>query len=184
MLSQKKLQVFHEKLYDAIDPEKPGFCYIGHSGLVVLSARCRRSKAVARSEKYALHVLAEKQQAEGLLSTETMQKANPLICINPGCPRHPAYDRKQQFCTVCRAPYCSRNCQKAHWPEHKLCCKAAAARTEQALKKLQATVGPEGVAAAKELGMKLMVGQIGYDDVREELFKMLGMGGSAFGADK
>ena len=107
---------------------------------------------MTRSDKHALHVLAEKQQAEGLLSTETIKQANALMCVNPGCPRHPAYDRKQQFCTVCRAPYCSRNCQKAHWPEHKLRCKAAAARKEEVLKKLQAiamaTAGPEGMAAA------------------------------------
>ena len=169
-------------LYDATDPEKPGFWYIGHSGLVIV-ARCQWSKAVARSDKYALHVLAEKQHAEGLLSAETIKQANALMCVNPGCPRHPAYDRKQQFCTVCQAHYCSRNCQKAHWPEHKLRCKAAAARTEQFLKKLQATHGPEGVVAAMELARKLMAGQHGNAGAREEVLKMLGIGGSAIGAD-
>ena len=139
---------------------------------------------MARSDEYALHVLAEKQQAEGLLSAKTIKQANALMCVNPGCPRHPAYDRKQQFCTVCRAPYCSRNCQKAHWPEHELRCKAA--RTEQILKKLQAmaTDGPEGMAAAMELARKLMAGQHGNADAREEFLEMLGMRGSAFGADK
>ena len=140
---------------------------------------------MARSDKYGLHVLAEKQQAEGLLSAETIKQANALMCVNPCCPRHPAYDRKQQFCTVCRAPYCHRNCQKAHWPEHKLRCKAAAA-AEQVLKKLQAmaTAGPEGMAAAMVLARKVMAGQHGNADVREEVLKMLGMGESAIGADK
>ena len=172
-------------LYDATDTGKPGFCYIGQSRLVIV-ARCQWSKAVARSDEYALHVLAEKQQAEGLLSAETIKQANALRCVNPGCPRHPAYDRKQQFCTVCRAPYCSRNCQKAHWLEHKLRCEAAAARTEQIVKKLQAmaTDGPEGMAAALELARKLMAGQHSNADTLEEFLKKLGMGRSAFGADK
>ena len=130
---------------------------------------------MARSDEYALHVLAEKQEAEGLLSAEDIKQANPLMCVNPGCPRHPAYDRKQQFCTVCRAPYCSRNCQKAHWPEHKLRCKAAAARTEQIVRKLQAmaTDGPEGMAAALELARKLMAGQHGNADAMELARKLM-----------
>jgi hypothetical protein len=30
-------------------------------------------------------------------------------------------------CVRCRAPYCSRECRRAHWPERKAACKAAAA---------------------------------------------------------
>lgn len=40
-------------------------------------------------------------------------------CARPGCP-----SAANRFCSVClREPYCSSNCQKADWKEHKPICK-------------------------------------------------------------
>ena len=45
-----------------------------------------------------------------------------LPCSNPGCER-PMTSR----CSRCAVPYCSPDCQRAHWPKHKAECKARAA---------------------------------------------------------
>ncbi|XP_070540047.1 tudor domain-containing protein 1-like isoform X1 [Ptychodera flava] len=42
-----------------------------------------------------------------------------------GCPRPCMYCKKAgvMFCSRCKGPYCSHECQKKHWPEHRAMCK-------------------------------------------------------------
>jgi len=48
----------------------------------------------------------------------------PRICANPACQKVATAGKKFQTCSACGStPYCSKECQAAHWKEHKSICK-------------------------------------------------------------
>lgn len=60
---------------------------------------------------------------QALISTQRQGK--PAVCCEPSCDRAKADGFSLKRCTGCHvARYCSRECQKKHWQEHKQVCKA------------------------------------------------------------
>ena len=51
-----------------------------------------------------------------------LTQKNNTICDYDGCNKP-----GRKFCTVCRTPYCSRECQKSAWKSHKVVCQQKAA---------------------------------------------------------
>lgn len=49
----------------------------------------------------------------------------PIACSRPGCT-----ELFKSRCSKCATPYCSSECQRLHWTEHKLTCKARTAGSE------------------------------------------------------
>jgi len=48
----------------------------------------------------------------------------PRVCANPACQKVATPGKKFQTCSACGStPYCSKECQAAHWKEHKSICK-------------------------------------------------------------
>src|SRR5437870_2341550 len=48
-----------------------------------------------------------------------------VACASRECPTPYNPDRKMKFCARCRmVRYCSQECQRAHWSEHKSMCRA------------------------------------------------------------
>ena len=49
-------------------------------------------------------------------------KSEPKLGLCGYC-KHRKERRELMVCALCRIPqYCSKACQEAHWPEHKVCC--------------------------------------------------------------
>lgn len=64
---------------------------------------------------------------------KSQEKQNPLTqtqkrqCSNPKCPNQSGTISDMKVCGNCKkvgknTPYCSRNCQQQHWPQHKTIC--------------------------------------------------------------
>ncbi len=78
-----------------------------------------------------------------------LQKAIMDKCSNPDCPE--ASSGALSECAACHdARYCSRDCQKAHWPNHKARCKEVRKELEQKEQNNQQKL----LDALKELGLE------------------------------
>ena len=121
-------------------------------GMINRSAKLNHQKSLGKKEKKEVKKQAE---AEG--------------CAYPGCKfvDDGWLEVKMLQCANCRkVAYCSKKCQKAHWPEHKIPCKGgpvsypAGARLEYIYKKEPTGVicqvlrsETEGVYVLKDLGL-------------------------------
>eukprot|EP00599_Poterioochromonas_sp_BG-1_P008781 CAMPEP_0173145884 /NCGR_PEP_ID=MMETSP1105-20130129/8158_1 /TAXON_ID=2985 /ORGANISM="Ochromonas sp., Strain BG-1" /LENGTH=117 /DNA_ID=CAMNT_0014059969 /DNA_START=153 /DNA_END=506 /DNA_ORIENTATION=- len=71
-------------------------------------------------------------------------------CSNPDCPEASSGATLSE-CAACHdARYCSRDCQKAHWPNHKARCKEVRKELEQKEQNNQQKL----LDALKELGLE------------------------------
>jgi hypothetical protein len=61
-----------------------------------------------------------------------LQKQLVDKCSNPGCSNAAAPNTKLSVCASCNSvSYCCRDCQVAHWPEHKAQCKEIKAKLKE-----------------------------------------------------
>ncbi|CAI5965797.1 unnamed protein product [Closterium sp. NIES-65] len=84
---------------------------------------CPQAKvdAVAAADAAAAHAAAT---GEG---TRVRSKEGPRGCASPRCSKVEGAGVQLKLCSRCgKAAYCSRECQKAHWPLHKLTCQPKA----------------------------------------------------------
>ncbi len=101
---------------------------------------CEVSKTVNNCHVHCMYVWYIKRisvlhaggaEVEGEIPEEMRAQFQPLQCVFPRCPEHAANGRKQLYCAGCYVPYCSQDCQKVHWREHKTACMALAAERQR-----------------------------------------------------
>jgi len=110
--------------------------------------------AFSTEQKQPLGLTSRASQEKKKLR-ENMKAALALTCANPACAKKVSNASQLLTCSACRgSSYCSAECQKAHWPEHKVPCKAKKAEEAAKLLKVMENIQTTGSAAGVEVDNK------------------------------
>ncbi|PSC71360.1 arsenite methyltransferase isoform B [Micractinium conductrix] len=97
-----------------------------------IEGQLRQTAALAQRERQQ----QQQQQQDAGPAPSAAREVGAPAAVTPddaACAACHQPSKALQLCLACKSvKYCSRDCQRAHWPEHKSACRAAAARHQAA----------------------------------------------------